>query len=64
MNYCIMDLGKFVGDQLEDAASPITGRVDEIITRVKKIEVLLVNIDNKLKQLQPVIDLLKKFHLL
>jgi hypothetical protein len=59
-----MDLGKLVGSQLEDAASPITGRVDEIITRVKKIEVLLVNIDNKLKQLQPVIDLLKKFHLL
>ena len=64
MNYCIMDLGKFVGDLLEDDASPITGRVDEIITRVKKIEVLLVNIDNKLKQLQPVIDLLKKFRLL
>jgi hypothetical protein len=64
MNYYIMDLGKLVGSQLEDAASPITGRVDEIITRVKKIEVLLVNIDNKLKQLQPVIDLLKKFHLL
>jgi hypothetical protein len=59
-----MDLGKLVSSQLEDAASPITGRVDEIITRVKKIEVLLVNIDNKLKQLQPVIDLLKKFHLL
>lgn len=64
MNYYIMDLGKLVGSQLEDAASPITGRVDEIITRVKKIEVLLVNIDNKLKQLQPVINLLKKFHLL
>jgi len=64
MNYCIMDLGKLVGSQLEDVASPITGRVDEIITRVKKIEVLLVNIDNKLKQLQPVIDLLKKFRLL
>lgn len=64
MNYCIMDLGKLVGSQLEDAASPITGRVDEIITRIKKIEVLLVNIDNKLKQLQPVIDLLKKFRLL
>jgi hypothetical protein len=59
-----MDLGKLVGSQLEDVASPITGRVDEIITRVKKIEVLLVNIDNKLKQLQPVIDLLKKFRLL
>ena len=56
-----MNLNK---NQLEDAASPITGRVDEIITRVKKIEVLLVNIDNKLKQLQPVIDLLKKFRLL
>ena len=64
MNYCIMDFSKIVGDQLEDAASPITGRVDEIITRVKKIEVLLVNIDSKLKQLQPVIDLLKKFRLL
>ena len=64
MNHYIMDLGKLVSNQLEDAASPITGRVDEIITRVKKIEVLLVNIDNKLKQLQPVIDLLKKFRLL
>ena len=64
MNYCIMDFSKIVSDQLEDAASPITGRVDEIITRVKKIEVLLVNINNKLKQLQPVIDLLKKFRLL
>ena len=41
MNYCIMDLGKFVGDQLEDAASPITGRVDEIITRVKKLKYYL-----------------------
>jgi hypothetical protein len=59
-----MDFSKFVGSQLEDATSPITGRVDEIITRVKNIEVLLVSIDNKLKQLQPIVDLLKKFRLL
>lgn len=53
-----------LGDELLDVASPVTERVDEVITRIKKIEILLVNIDNKLKQLQPVINLLKKFRLL
>lgn len=53
-----------LGDELLDVASPVMERVDEVITRIKKIEILLVNIDNKLKQLQPVIDLLKKFRLL
>lgn len=59
-----MDFGKMLGDELLDVASPVMERVDEVITRIKKIEILLVNIDNKLKQLQPVIDLLKKFRLL
>jgi hypothetical protein len=59
-----MDFGKMLGDELLDVASPVTERVDEVITRIKKIEILLVNIDNKLKQLQPVINLLKKFRLL
>ena len=59
-----MDLGKLLGDELEQAASPLTGRVDDVIARIKRIEILLVNIDGRLKQLQPLIDLLKKFKLI
>jgi hypothetical protein len=59
-----MDLGKVFGDSIEQAASPLTGRVDDVIARIKRIEILLVSIDARLKQLQPLVDLLKKFKLL
>jgi hypothetical protein len=59
-----MDFGKVLGNQLEQAASPLTGRVDDVITRIKRIEILLVSIDERLKQLQPLVDLLKKFKLI
>jgi hypothetical protein len=59
-----MDLGKLFGAELEQAASPLTGRVDDVITRIKRIEILLVSIDARLKQLQPLVDLLKKFRLI
>jgi hypothetical protein len=59
-----MDLGKIFGAELEQAASPLTGRVDEVITRIKRIEILLISIDDRLKQLQPLVDLLKKFKLI
>jgi hypothetical protein len=59
-----MDFGKVLGTQLEQAASPLTGRVDDVITRIKRIEILLVSIDERLKQLQPLVDLLKKFKLI
>ena len=59
-----MDFGKVFGDSLEQAASPLTGRVDDVIARIKRIEVLLLSIDARLKQLQPLVDLLKKFRLL
>ena len=52
------------GAELEQAASPLTGRVDDVIARIKRIEILLVSIDARLKQLQPLVDLLKKFRLL
>jgi hypothetical protein len=62
--YCsTMDLGKIFGAELEQAASPLTGRVDDVIARIKRIEILLVSIDSRLKQLQPLVDLLKKFRL-
>jgi hypothetical protein len=38
--------------------------VDDVIARIKRIEILLVSIDARLKQLQPLVDLLKKFRLL
>ena len=60
----IMDLGKMFGAELEQAASPLTGRIDDVIARIKRIEILLVSIDDRLKQLQPLVDLLKKFRLL
>lgn len=59
----IMDLGKMFGAELEQAASPLTGRIDDVIARIKRIEILLVSIDDRLKQLQPLVDLLKKFRL-
>lgn len=59
-----MDFGKVFGAELDQAASPLTGRVDDVIARIKRIEILLVSIDNRLKQLQPLVDLLKKFKLI
>ena len=45
------------------AQSPLDG-LDDIAVRIKKIEVALISIDNTLKQLAPVIALLKRFKLL
>ena len=45
------------------AQNPLDG-IDEISMRIKKIEVTLISIDNTLKQLAPVIALLKRFKLL
>ena len=45
------------------AQSPLDG-LDDIAVRIKKIEVTLILIDNTLKQLAPVIALLKRFKLL
>jgi len=45
------------------AQSPLDG-LDEISMRIKKIEATLISIDNTLKQLTPVIALLKRFKLL
>jgi hypothetical protein len=42
------------------AQSPL----DDIALRIKKIEATLISIDNTLKQLAPVIALLKRFKLL
>lgn len=58
-----MDLSKVFGAELEQAASPLTGRIDDVIARIKRIEALLTSIDERLKQLQPLVDLLKKFRL-
>ena len=63
-DFSTMDLGKMFGAELEQAASPLTGRVDDVISRIKRIEILLVSIDDRLKQLQPLVDLLKKFRLI
>jgi hypothetical protein len=45
------------------AQSPLDG-IDDIAVRIKKIEATLISIDNTLKQLAPVIALLKRFKLL
>jgi len=45
------------------AQSPLDG-LDDIVLRIKKIEATLISIDNTLKQLAPVIALLKRFKLL
>ena len=45
------------------AQSPLDG-IDDIAVRIKKIETTLISIDNTLKQLAPVIALLKRFKLL
>ena len=45
------------------AQSPLDG-IDDIALLIKKIEVTLISIDNTLKQLAPVIALLKRFKLL
>ena len=59
-----MDLRKVFGAELEQVASPLTDRVDDVIARIKRIEALLASIDERLKQLQPLMDLLKKFRLI
>jgi chaperonin cofactor prefoldin len=59
-----MDLRKVFGAELEQVASPLTDRVDDVIARIKRIEALLASIDERLKQLQPLVDLLKKFRLI
>ena len=46
------------------AQSPLDGIDADIALRIKKIEVTLISIDNTLKQLAPVIALLKRFKLL
>jgi len=43
--------------------SPLDG-LDEILVRIQAIEKSLISIDNSLKQLAPVIALLKRFKLL
>ena len=45
------------------AQSPLDG-IDDIVLSIKSIEKSLVSIDNTLKQLAPVIALLKRFKLL
>ena len=45
------------------AQSPLDG-IDDIAVRIKSIEKSLVSVDNTLKQLAPVIALLKRFKLL
>lgn len=59
-----MDFRKVFGAELEQVASPLTERVDDVIARIKRIEALLASIDERLKQLQPLVDLLKKFRLI
>jgi len=59
-----MDLRKVFGAELEQVASPLTERVDDVIARIKRIEALLASIDERLKQLQPLVDLLKRFRLI
>ena len=45
------------------AQSTLDG-IDDIAVHIKKIEATLISIDNTLKQLAPVIALLKRFKLL
>jgi ABC-type transporter Mla subunit MlaD len=55
-----MDLGKFLGNELEEAASPVTQRIDQVIQKLDEIEDSLRQLNELVEQAAPLIRLLAR----
>ena len=55
-----MDLGKFLGNELEEAASPVTQRIDRLIPKMDEIEDSLRQLNELVEQAAPLIRLLAR----
>lgn len=55
-----MDLGRLLGRELEEAASPLTGRIDAVLGEVKEIKEELRRLNDALEALQPLINVVRK----
>jgi hypothetical protein len=55
-----MDLGKFLGNELEEAASPVTKRVDRVLEKLDEIEESLRQLNEFVEQAAPLIRLLTR----
>jgi hypothetical protein len=52
-----VDPGAVLQQELEEAISPITGRVDKLEKKIDMLILLMKSIDDNLKKLQPLYDL-------
>jgi hypothetical protein len=52
-----VDPGAALRQELEEAISPITGRVDKLEKKIDMLILLMKSIDDNLKKLQPLYDL-------
>jgi hypothetical protein len=55
-----VDPGAVLRQELEEAISPITGRVDKLEKKIDMLILLMKSIDDNLKKLQPLYDLVVK----
>jgi tetrahydromethanopterin S-methyltransferase subunit B len=55
-----VDPGAVLQQELEEAISPITGRVDRLEKKIDMLILLMRSIDDNLKKLQPLYDVLVK----
>lgn len=55
-----VDPGAVLRQELEEAISPITGRVDRLEKKIDMLILLMRSIDDNLKKLQPLYDLIVK----
>jgi hypothetical protein len=54
------DPGAFLKQELEEGLGPITQRVDALEKKLDQLISLCTRIENLLKKMQPVVDLLRK----
>jgi hypothetical protein len=55
-----VDPGAVLRQELEEAISPITGRVDKLEKKIDMLILLMRSVDDNLKRLQPLYDILVK----
>lgn len=56
-----VDIGKFLGNEVEQAAGPITQRVDTVIKRLDEIQNQLEDLNRRLDALGPLFRFLACF---
>lgn len=57
-----VDIGKFLGNEVEQAAGPITQRVDTVIKRLDEIQNQLEELNRRLDSLGPLFLFLARFN--